>query len=45
VLFDARDEPRTELYLADGLHFHPPAYVEFTNIIKPVLERAWSERH
>lgn len=45
VLFDARDEPRTELYLADGLHFHPPAYVEFTKIIKPVLERAWSERH
>jgi lysophospholipase L1-like esterase len=45
VLFDARDEPRTELYLADGLHFHPPAYVEFTSIIKPVLERAWSERH
>ena len=45
VLFDARGEPRTELYLADGLHFHPPAYVEFTNVIKPVLERAWSERH
>jgi len=45
VLFDAHDEPRTELYLADGLHFHPPAYVEFTNIIKPVLERAWAERH
>jgi len=45
VLFDARDEPRTELYLADGLHFHPPAYAEFTKIIKPVLERAWSERH
>lgn len=44
VLFDARDEPRTELYLADGLHFHPPAYVEFTKIIKPVLERAWAER-
>jgi lysophospholipase L1-like esterase len=44
VLFDARDEPRTELYLADGLHFHPPAYVEFTKVIKPVLERAWAER-
>jgi lysophospholipase L1-like esterase len=45
VLFDASDEPRTELYLADGLHFHPPAYAEFTKIIKPVLERAWSERN
>jgi lysophospholipase L1-like esterase len=45
VLFDARDEPRTDLYLADGLHFHPPAYVEFTKVIKPVLERAWAERH
>ncbi len=43
ALFDARDEPRTELYLDDGLHFHPPAYVEFTGIIKPVLDRAWAE--
>jgi lysophospholipase L1-like esterase len=45
VLFDARDEPLAELYLEDGLHFKPPAYEEFTKIIKPVLARAWSERH
>jgi lysophospholipase L1-like esterase len=43
VLFDAKDEPRRELYLEDGLHFHPPAYEEFTKIIKPVLLQAWSE--
>jgi hypothetical protein len=42
VLF--RDgEPRTELYLPDGLHFHPPAYDEFTAIVKPVLTQAWRE--
>jgi lysophospholipase L1-like esterase len=45
VLFDARDEPLNELYLEDGLHFKPPAYEELTKIIKPVLARAWSERH
>ena len=43
VLFDAKDEPRRELYLEDGLHFHAPAYEEFTKIIKPVLLQAWSE--
>ena len=42
VLF--RDgEPRMELYLPDGLHFHPPAYDEFTGIVKPVLTQAWHE--
>jgi lysophospholipase L1-like esterase len=41
ALFDARGEPRTELYRPDGLHFHPPAYELFTAIIKPVLTEAW----
>jgi lysophospholipase L1-like esterase len=41
VLFDARGEPRMELYLPDGLHFQAPAYVEFAAIVKPVLARAW----
>ncbi|HZF30045.1 MAG TPA: GDSL-type esterase/lipase family protein [Gammaproteobacteria bacterium] len=45
VLFDARDEPLTDLYLEDGLHFKPPAYEELTKIIEPVVARAWSERH
>jgi len=41
ALFDAAGEPRLELYLPDLLHFHPPAYVEFTRIIKPVLTEEW----
>ena len=44
VLFDADGRPRTELYLSDMLHFQPPAYVEFTRIIKPVLMRAWEAK-
>lgn len=43
VLFDARGEPRTELYRPDGLHFHPPAYDLFAGIIKPVLTEAWQQ--
>ena len=42
VLFK-NGEPRMELYRPDGLHFHPPAYDEFTGIIKPVLSQAWQE--
>ena len=42
VLFDASDEPLTDLYRADGLHFNPPAYVEFTRLIKPVIQRAYA---
>ena len=42
VLFE-HGEPRMELYRPDGLHFHPPAYDEFTGIIKPVLAQAWRE--
>ncbi len=44
ALFDAEGKPRMELYLPDRLHFKAPAYVEFTAIIKPVLERAWAQR-
>ncbi len=43
ALVDADGHPRLDLYLADKLHFHPPAYVEFTKIIRPVLEREWAE--
>jgi hypothetical protein len=43
VLFDAGGKPRLELYREDGLHFHPPAYVEFTRIIRPVIEEAWAQ--
>ncbi|MEO8025745.1 MAG: GDSL-type esterase/lipase family protein [Bryobacteraceae bacterium] len=44
ALFGPDGEPRMELYLPDKLHFKAPAYVEFTAIVKPVLERAWNER-
>jgi lysophospholipase L1-like esterase len=43
VLFDAKGEPRGELYRPDGLHFFPPAYELFTAIIKPVLTEAWQQ--
>ncbi len=43
ALVDAAGQPRLDLYVGDKLHFHPPAYVEFSKIIKPVLERVWRE--
>jgi lysophospholipase L1-like esterase len=42
ALVDAAGHPRLELYKEDKLHFHPPAYVEFTRIIRPVLEWVWA---
>lgn len=41
ALFDAKGEPRMELYRADRLHFKVPAYREFTKIIRPAVEAAW----
>ncbi len=43
VLFDGTGNPRGELYRPDSLHFLPPAYVEFTAVIKPVLTKAWAQ--
>lgn len=43
ALVDRDGRPRLELYADDKLHFKPPAYVAFTAIIKPVLERVWAE--
>lgn len=43
ALVDAAGHPRLDLYRDDKLHFHPPAYVAFTAIIKPVVERVWAE--
>ncbi len=37
ALFDKAGNPRTDLYVPDGLHFLDPAYVEFTRIIRPVI--------
>jgi lysophospholipase L1-like esterase len=44
ALFDAAGKPRVELYLPDMLHFKPPAYAAFTQILKPALSKAWSSR-
>jgi lysophospholipase L1-like esterase len=41
ALFDGGGTPRSELYLSDGLHFKAPAYVLFTDILKPVVAEAW----
>ena len=43
ALFNPDGTPRLELYLADGLHFRPPAYEAFAMILKPVLQRAFLE--
>lgn len=42
ALFDANGRPKIELYRPDLLHFHPPAYVAFTAIVKPVLSEVWN---
>jgi lysophospholipase L1-like esterase len=44
ALFDAAGNARVELYLPDMLHFKPPAYVAFTEILKPALTKAWEAR-
>ena len=40
ALANADGEPRMELFMNDHLHLRPPAYVEFTKILKPVLANA-----
>jgi lysophospholipase L1-like esterase len=42
VLFDRQGRLREELFLPDGLHFRPEAYVEFAAVVKPVLEKTWN---
>ena len=34
---------REDLFLPDGLHFRPEsmAYLEFSQIVKPILIKAW----
>jgi lysophospholipase L1-like esterase len=43
VLFDSHRNIREDLFLADGLHFRPDstAYQEFSQIVKPILTKAW----
>jgi lysophospholipase L1-like esterase len=40
VLFNADGSSRFELFMTDRLHLRPPAYEEFSRILKPVLTRA-----
>jgi lysophospholipase L1-like esterase len=40
VLFNADGTSRLELFMTDRLHLRPPAYEEFTRILKPVLAKA-----
>jgi lysophospholipase L1-like esterase len=41
--FIIEGQPCAGLYLDDGLHFKPEAYVEFTKIIKPVIKKGWRQ--
>jgi lysophospholipase L1-like esterase len=43
VLFDNQKKLRESLFLPDGLHFRPDstAYLEFSQIVKPILTKAW----
>ena len=40
VLANADGSAKTELFMNDRLHLRPPAYEEFTKILKPVLAKA-----
>jgi len=42
-LFDSHQNIRESLFLPDGLHFRPDstAYREFSQIVKPILMKAW----
>ena len=40
VFFNADGSSRMELFMNDQLHLRPPAYEEFTKILKPVLTEA-----
>ena len=40
ALANADGSPRMEFFMNDHLHLRPPAYDEFTKILKPVLEKA-----
>jgi len=41
VIVNANGSPRLELFREDKLHYLPPAYADFAQRIKPMLERIW----
>jgi hypothetical protein len=47
---EKRSEPAGNLFFdsfgivrGDAFGFYPPAHVEFTKIIRPVIEKAWAQ--
>lgn len=42
ALVDGSGNPRAGFYRDDQLHYHPPAYVAFTEVIKPVVSAEWA---
>ena len=43
ALVDASGNPRAGFYRDDLLHYHPAAYVAFTDVIKPVVAAEWAQ--
>lgn len=43
ALFDASNQPRTDLFMGDRVHLKPAAYKAFTAIIKPKLQTTWNK--
>jgi lysophospholipase L1-like esterase len=43
ALVDDRGNPRPGFYRDDMLHYHPAAYVAFTEVLKPVVTAEWAE--
>jgi hypothetical protein len=42
ALFAADGQVKGDLFRPDSLHLTPPAYVEFTAVIRPIIEKAWN---
>lgn len=43
TLLDANGQVQPECFQADMLHMKPEMYVEWTKVIKPVVERVWED--
>jgi len=43
TLVDPEGRPRLDFFRGDRLHLHPAAYEAFAKVLRPVLEKVWSE--
>ncbi|MFM7817742.1 MAG: alpha/beta fold hydrolase, partial [Verrucomicrobiota bacterium] len=43
TLVDAEGRPRLDFFRDDKLHLHPAAYEAFAKVLRPVLQKVWSE--